>query len=288
MKRFLLGSLVGLLLLSTAGVAHAQQPSSIVVAASGQLQELVLRDGTRAIGRVEKVEGNRVTFRTEAGAVLEVDAAQVVSAEIVHGKIVDNTYWPEDSNPTRLFFSPTGRTLKKGQAYFGVYEMFVPFVQYGVTDRLSIGGGTPLFVGGGEHPVWFTPKLQLIAEPTTQVSIGVMHFLNIDNAALGIAYAAGTKGTTDTAVTVGLGWAYARSGGHSAGAAVLMLGGEHRVSRRIKLITENYIFEDLNLISGGIRFMGDRLSADVGFFTALNVGELGAAPMVNFVWTFGK
>ena len=39
---------------------------------------------------MEKIEQGRVTFRTEAGATLEVDVAQVVSAQVVHGKIVNN------------------------------------------------------------------------------------------------------------------------------------------------------------------------------------------------------
>ena len=290
LRSIVIGLLLGFAVPSVASPAQAQQtPAPIVVGAPGQLQELILRDGTRALGHVEKIEQGRVTFRTEAGATLEVDVAQVVSAQVVHGKIVNNDYWPEDSNPTRLFFGPTGRTLKRGEAYFGMYEVYVPFVQYGVTDRFSIGGGIPLFVGGGSpHPVWFTPKLQLVAQKTTQVSVGVMHFLNIDNASLGIAYASATQGSTDTAVTVGLGWAYARAGDHGGGAGVLMVGGEHRLTRRLKFVTENYFFDEGGLVSGGIRFMGDRLSADLGLFAPLDADFFFAAPMVNFVWKFGK
>lgn len=294
-RNVLIGLLTVLVTLGVVGRASAQNPSAaqtvapaVAVAAPGELQELVLRDGTRAIGRVEKVDNGRVTFRTESGATLEVAIAQVMSAEVVHGQVVSGSYWPEDSNPTRLFFAPTGRTLKRGDAYFGLYEIYMPFVQYGVTDRFSIGGGTLLFVGGGAHPVWFTPKLQLVSAPTTQASIGVMHFLNIDNASLGVAYAAVTKGTTDSAATVGLGWAYARSDGHNGGSAVLMVGGEHRLSRRVKFVTENYFFDGHGLLSGGVRMMGERLSADVGLFTPLDADTFIALPMVNFVWKFAK
>ncbi len=278
---------IGLARAQTAPAGQAAVPS-IAVAAPGQLQELVLRDGTRAVGRVERIDNGRVVFRTESGAVLEVDVAQVVSASVVRGRMVDGSYWPEDSNPTRLFFAPTGRNLKRGDAYFGLYEIWMPFVQYGVTDRFSIGGGTPLFVGGGEHPVWFTPKLQLVSAPTTQASIGVMHFLNIDDASFGVAYAAVTKGTPDSAATVGLGWAYARTDGHNGGSAVLMVGGEHRLSRRMKFVTENYFFDGHGLLSGGIRILGERLSADVGLFTPLDADTPGALPMVNVVWKFTR
>ena len=290
LRSLLFGSLIGLVSLGIGRDAHAQQATTpaIVVAAAGQLQELVLRDGTRAIGRVEKVADGKVTFRTEAGATLEVDIAQVVSAEIATGRIVGGTYWPEDTNPTRLFFAPTGRTLKRGEAYFGIYEIYVPFVQYGITDRLSIGGGTPLFIGGGPHPIWFTPKFQVISKPQTQVSIGVMHFLNVDDVSFGIAYAAVTQGSTDSAVTVGLGRAYYRSDNDNGGSAVLMLGGEHRLSRRTKFVTENYYFSGHGMISGGIRFMGERLSADLGLVAPLDAEDFIAFPMVNFVWKFAK
>ena len=281
------GLLVGFIWLNAPQTAHAQQaPPTIAVGAPGQLQELVLRDGTRAFGRVEKIDNNRVTFRTEAGAVLEVDLAQVISAGIAAGRIVGSDYWPNDSNPTRLFFAPTGRTLKRGEAYFGLYEIYIPFVQYGVTDRFSIGGGTPLITGGGYHPLWFTPKLLIVSRPTTQASIGVMHFLNIEHASVGIAYASITQGTTDSAATLGLGWAYDR-GNDSTGTAVVMVGGEHRLSRRTKFVTENYIIDGHSLISAGFRVMGEKLSADLGLVSTPEALPV-AFPMVNFVWKFTK
>lgn len=67
-----------------------------------------------------------------------------------------------------------------------------------------------------------------------------------------------------------------------------MVGGEHRLTRRLKFVTENYFFEEGGLVSGGIRFMGDRLSADLGLFAPLDADFFFAAPMVNFVWKFGK
>lgn len=193
-----------------------------------------------------------------------------------------------DPNPTRLFFGPTGRSIKKGEGYIGVYELFLPFVQYGITDRLSIGGGTPLlFSEGGERPFWITPKFQLHETPNVSTSIGALHFLNIDDIDLGIAYLASTIGSTDNAVTVGVGWAYVNTNVDNEGAVVAMVGGEKRVSRRIKLITENYVFNGGGILSGGVRFVGDSLSADLGLFSPLNsVDGLLALPIANFVWKF--
>lgn len=269
----------------------AQIPASpapvIQVAAPGEVQMLKLKDGTKAIGRVESVGDVRFAFRTTVGALIEVDIASVASLKPVTGQVVGGEFWPADPNPTRLFFAPTGRSLKKGDAYFGVYEVMLPFVQYGVTDRLSIGGGTPLMFGGGEQPFWFTPKFQVAKAGSTEVALGVLHFVNLGDASIGIAYAVATQGSNDNAVTIGFGYAYSSADRRRDGAPVVMIGGEKRISRRLKFVTENYWFSGVGLVSGGVRFLGDRLSADVGLVSPLTAGVFVAAPMINFVWKMG-
>lgn len=267
------------------GQSRGASPPEVVVAPIDITQELRLRDGTGAIGRVEAVDGTRVTFRTLAGATLTVERHDIVSVTTVEGRASGTEFWKDDPNPTRLFFGPTGRPLKRGDVYLGVYEIFIPFVQVGITDRFSIGGGTPLvFGGGGDRPFWLTPKFTVIARPKTQVAVGAMHMMNIDGDSLGVAYGAITQGTRDTALTVGVGYAYAEF--EDSGAPVVMLGAEHRVHRHVKLVTENYIFEEGGIASAGVRFMTGRLSADLGLATPLGVDEFFVFPMVNFVWTF--
>ena len=263
----------------------ASSTPAIDVAAPGVTQQLELNDGTRAIGRVESVQDGRITFRTSAGVVMDVEIALVRAVHPITGTVVNGEFWPADANPTRLFFAPTGRSLKKGEAYFGVYEIMLPFVHYGVTDRLSIGGGTPLFFGGGSgQPFWFTPKFKVASGKSADLSVGVLHFVNMGDASVGIAYAVATQGTTDAAFTVGGGYAYASEDQRRAGAPVVMVGAEKRISRRLKFVTENYWFSGVGLASGGVRFMGERLSADLGLVSPLGVDEAFVFPMVNFVW----
>ncbi len=265
---------------------RAQTPAAtIAVAPPDVTQEIRLRDGTSAIGRVEAVDGTRVTFRTLAGATLTIETADIVSLATIEGRASGTQFWKDDPNPTRLFFGPTGRPLKRGDVYLGVYEIFIPFVQVGITDRFSIGGGTPLIFGGGsERPFWFTPKYTVIARPTTQVAVGAMHIMNIDGDSLGVAYGAMTTGTRDTALTVGVGYAYEQF--EDSGAPVVMIGGEHRVHRHVKLVTENYVFREGGIASAGVRFMSGRLSADLGLATPIGVDDFFVFPVVNFVWTF--
>jgi hypothetical protein len=260
----------------------------IEIAAPGEYQLLKLKDGTSATGRIESIDGLRFTFRTSTGALIEVEIANVASLKTVPGTMVAGEFWPADSNATRLFFAPTGRSLKKGESYFGVYEVLLPFVQYGVTDRLSIGGGTPIvFMGGSDQPFWVTPKFQVAKGRATDVSVGVLHFFNMGDASAGIAYASLTQGSADAAFTVGGGYAYASEDDDRRGQPVVMLGGEKRLSKRVKFVTENYWFSDIGLISGGFRFLGERMSVDIGLVSPITSHEsVIFFPMINFVRKF--
>ena len=289
----MVGLLIAFVVIGLSGdLQPAQEPAlpapAIAVAAPGVTQELELKDGTRAIGRVESVQDGRVSFRTSAGVVMDVEIALIRALQPITGTVVNGELYPADPNPTRLFFAPTGRSLKKGEAYFGVYEIMLPFVQVGVTDRLSIGGGTPLFFGSGSgQPFWFTPKFQVAKSSSIEASIGVLHFANLGDASVGIAYAVVTAGTSDNASTIGGGYAYASEDEDRAGSAVVMIGGERRVSKRLKLVSENYWFGGaggVGLLSGGVRFMGERLSADLGLVSPLTGEGFFVFPMINFVW----
>lgn len=268
----------------------AKLPAGLVVPPPEVTQELQLLDGTVFQGRIERIEGTRVFFRTVADVLVDADVSQVKSVKQVTGRTVGGTFLANDPNPTRLFFGPTGRSLPRGTGYVGVYEAVLPFVQVGVTDHISLGGGTPLFFGGDSaHPLWFTPKVQVLSLKSTQAAVGVMHFFNIDDGNFGVAYGAVTQGTADTAVTVAAGYAYETSSADDIeNPGVLMIGLEHRVSRRTKLISENYFFSGAGLASFGVRFLGEHLSADLALVVPLGADEAIAFPMVNFVWTFGS
>jgi hypothetical protein len=105
----------------------------------------------------------------------------------------------------------------------------------------------------------------------------------------GIVYGVGTYGSSDQALTVGLGWGFA--GGEIANKPILLLGGEIRLSNSIKLISENWIppGTDLVVYSFGIRFFGESLAADLGFIRPSKMETSGFPfiPWVGFAYNFG-
>jgi len=196
--------------------------------------------------------------------------------------------WRDDPTGTRLFFAPTGRNLAAGEAYFGVYELFFPFATYGVTDRITVAGGTPIIPGAFGQVGYFAPKVAIVQSERVNLAAGVFAVI-VEGDAGGIAYGVGTWGGRDNAVTTGLGFAIGE--GVDFDYPIVMLGGETRTGRQLKLITENYFVpgEGGVLVSGGMRFFGERLSADVGIGALLGSSETeGPYPLVNFVYTFGR
>jgi hypothetical protein len=284
------------LTVAPAQVAGAQAP--VRPAARGDtIMEVRLRDGSVLYGRVAEETPERVVIVTSAGVRLELERRQIESMRVTSGRAVDGAFWVEDPNSTRLFFTSTARPLRKGSGYISSFMLFLPLVAYGVTDRFTIAGGTPILPEAFGRVWYVAPKYTLVHREKSAFAVGALGFVLpedvVDEGSIGIVYAAGTWGDRDRAITAGAGWGYRWASGTSevSNDPVVMLGGETRVSRRVKLITENWLFtggETEGVISGGVRFIGDRLSADLGIGGFTGIGDGCCFPLVNFVYNFGK
>jgi hypothetical protein len=282
---------LGAALAHTPAPVFAQIPAEFV--ASDTVYEVQLADGSTIIGRIAAVAGDRITFETQAGVRVQVDRAQIRSLRPTRGTMVGGQFMREDPNKTRLFFAPTGRTLAAGEGYFGVFELVFAFLSFGATDWLTLSGGLPLIFSTADLPPFYiAPKLRVLSTPGVQVSAGVFALFATGSGGGfgGIGYGVGTFGSNDRAFTVGAGLPFGEDDIGSQ--PLIMLGGESRIGRSTKLLSENYFVpgEAGAIVSGGVRFFGERLSADVGL--AAPLGFQGqdfffVFPVVNFTYNFG-
>jgi hypothetical protein len=283
MRSVFVGIVAAVGILTIEGTVCAQEPPR----PAPTMYELVLRDGSRVYGTLEKDTPEEVIVRTPSGVVVAAQRAQIVALERVSGRVVAGEFQRIDPNTTRLFFAPTARALKKGESYLGVYEIFVPSLQFGITDRISFGGGTPLIFFGDDEwqrPFWVTPKVQLLDTGRVQIAAGAFHAFDMDGEGGGIAYGVATAGSPTASITAGAGVAYAVDGGRTL---LVMLGGDRQVARNIKLITENYMWKGGDgILSAGFRFFGEQLSADLGLAVPIGADSFFAFPVVNFVYSF--
>ena len=305
MLRRLARLLLGTVLLSLAPtVALIAQDSSQTVPRDSlrmlpadTIVEVRLLDGSILYGRVLMQDSTQVVIRTISGTEVRVTRDRIASFRSARGRMVGTEYWSADPNGTRLFFTSTGRALGKGEGYISTYLFVFPFVAYGVTDRFTIAGGTPIIPGSIGKAYYLAPKFTIREKERSSYAIGALSFgltEDVSDGTYGLLYGVGTWGNRDNAFTAGAGWGYRWGGGNSsvANAPVMVLGGETRVSRRVKLVTENWIYTGSGanggIFSGGFRFIGDRLSADFGMIGGAGDGDLACClPIVNFVWNFG-
>jgi len=285
--------LVGCVLPAAPRPASAQ--AAPPAAAADSVVELRLKDGTVFVGTIVEESDTRVVLVTSSGARVEIPRAQIARIRGVSVR-PSGEHWPDDPNHTRLFFTSTARPLEKGEGYISSFMLFFPFVAYGVTDRLTLAGGTPILPGAIGKVFYVAPKYTLVNRDRASFAVGALGIFateSVDAGSVGILYGAGTLGSRDNAVTLGAGWGYWAFDGESglSNDPVIMIGAERRVSRRVKLVTENWVgfggSSAAGLVSGGFRFIGDRLSADLGFGGALGESNTCCIPLVNFVYSFG-
>jgi hypothetical protein len=257
------------------------------IPSDGKLERVVLTNGTVYFGQVVG-EGEPLRLELADGEIVEIPRERVASVQRMKGTLEFGEFWPADPNSSRLFFSATGRNLPAGSGSFNAYYGLLPFAAVGVTDRFTIAGGTPLFFGGGGgRLVYLAPKLQVIRTDRVQVGAGVLalHFTGDSESGSYLAYSVATVGSTPhSGVTMGVG--LGRTEGRWSSNPALMLGADHRTSKRTKLITENYLFtggsSSFGLLSGGVRIMGERLSADLALVAPVDGSVEVLFPMVNF------
>jgi hypothetical protein len=202
-----------------------------------------------------------------------------------------------DANATRLFFAPTGRTLDKHRGYIADYEVFFPMIAYGLTDRISVAAGMSIIptLGITDQVVYFSPKVGIVRSQKFNAAVGllIIHPANLncgneDGCNVGIAYGAGTWGSPDASVTAGLGFGFVN--GEFSSDPFIVLGADKRVSRKIALVTENWIVPAIDnqaLISAGVRFLGESLTVDFALATPIgNDSDVTLIPYIDFAFHF--
>jgi len=266
----------------------------LVVPAADQIQIVKTKDGSKFLGRITEVRKNDIQFKTKLMS-LAIPIRSIKEITVVPRKqIKSGEYWFENPNATRLLFAPTARMLKKGEGYFSDYYLFFPGVAYGVSDNVTIGGGVSVFpfVGLENQLFYFTPKIGLPAVGKVKLAAGALLFKIPDfddggSPLVGILYGVGTVGSTDQSLTFGLGYGFVDN--DLAEKPMVMIGGEKRLSRKIALVSENWVIPgaDQPLVSYGVRFFGEKLSVDLAFLSTIGDDMFfSGIPYIDFVMNF--
>ncbi|UCD06447.1 MAG: hypothetical protein JSV98_04245 [candidate division WOR-3 bacterium] len=254
------------------------------------VQILKTSDGSTFIGRITEIKEYVVVFESDIG---EIDIAILKIKEITEVPVTymkEGAYWFPNPNDTRLFFAPTARNLKAGSGYFADYMLFFPMVAYGVTDNITIAGGMSLIPGLAipDQLFYFTPKVGFEMQKVSLATGILMAGLpGEDEPLIGILYGVTTLGNADNNATAGVGYGFVDW--DFADKPFLILGGQYRMTRRVSLVSENWILPGVDepILSGGFRFFGEALSVDLALVIPVGVGgEWPVIPYIDFVVKF--
>ncbi len=302
MARPLLAACAALFTLALlAPAASAQAPD---------VRRIVLVDGTILVGVVVDESADPVVIRAENGIEQRIPQSQIV--EIT--ELLDGRFTRYDPARTRLFFSPTARSLGAGTKRFSAYYLF-PSLALGVSDHvdLSVGSTIPFVSSEGVFlGLNGNVKATLVEQDGFGAAVGGSLVVPISTedttpGAVGTVYALSTIGGDTGAVTLGAYGFYLLSFDENVDSdfgdgVALLLGLERQISDRFKLISENYLvlafFEesqgfdpntgaDITSRStealfgtlSGVRFFGDRLAADIAVALGAYEGEFSTVPI---------
>ncbi len=316
MKHF--NSLVLVVLVSLPFRAAAQDsalamppPTRATEAPGAEVVTIRLKDGSSLRARIVAQDEHGLKIVTVGGMAMEVARESLDRIERAGG----DAPRVSDSNDTRLLFSTTGRPLGKGEGYFSDHYVVFPGVSYGITDHFSVSAGFSVIPGTGlsEQLFYVAPRIATQFSDRLSVSGGVLFARGGDgeDESLGLGFVMATLGRPEKSLTVGVGAARTVSeeyyttyaGGEWRGdfrnkasyTPVVMVGGTARLSRRIALVSENWLIlnDDFKISEQpfglGVRFLGDRLTADVGVILIGEVIQDGfPVPWLSVTYHFGK
>lgn len=278
-----------LTLLALACAARAQQPA-LPPADTAQVVELQLSDSTTVRGRVVAEDVTSLTLVTAAGVRVSVPRASLVRWRLVapaQEGAPAAAQWRGDPNESRLFLAHTARALPRGKLAVLDYLVFLPVVSYGVTDRLSLTGGMSLLPFLPDQLFYVAPKYTFVQSQPASLAAGVLYMRVVGFLAApgyaGVAYGVTTFGGPRSSATVLVGVPFATGGWESR--PLVVLGGESRVSARVKLLAEAWRIPGTDAVPavGGVRLIGTHVSWDLGLFFLLGSRETsGFLPWVDF------
>ncbi len=266
-----------------------------------------LKDGTQLRGTLLSESLVGVTIKTDNLGEIMVTRDKIERVDkLGDGFYRNGNYWFANPNSTRYFFAPSALPLKKGEGYYQNAYLLINSASVGVTDQFTMGGGfvlNPLFRGWGAG--FLTPKYSFPSQSNVTLGVGAIlvgaYFRNSGifggnketNTFLGgIGYGTVTFGDKERNGTIGLGWGFGN--GSVSSTPTINISYMTRVGRRVGLVTENWIIippqgDPGAILSGGIRFFGEKMSVDVALLSPVSrsLDIFIAYPYVDFVVKFG-
>lgn len=263
-------SLSFIFLFSFSVFSQISQFKATFIKAQQENKEVVvtLSDGNTYSGYVDSISETSAGVKTKNGIFnFQFD-------RISNVKIIDpndkSSRWKDNPAKNKLFISQTGKMLDKGSGYYQNTYIFFSNFSYGVSNSFSIDAGFSMFPMAGIKNQLYTvgAKVGISLNSTLFVS-GNVKYYTFSNEGVTSLFGSITYSKSRLDLTAGTGIGFAQNNSSNA---LLIIGGQYRVSERFAFLSENIILptgdpNSVALISFGGRFISTKSAFDLGFFS---------------------
>lgn len=276
----------------------AQDKSNTATISAAERYVIVsMRNGNEHRGRVAEQTLENITLETLSLGFIEIPMKDVVRIKESTEKRVMFDFGRHQAVSTRYFFGTNGLSVKKNAGYYQNTWLWFNQVNYGITDNLSVGGGTVpiflLFPGAAlVTPIWGTVKYAFPLENEKfHASIGVLagRAGSLGRSGFGLAFTQMTFGDERNNINVGMGYGFLSS--DLAQRPTFTLSGTFQTRRRGAIIGETYLINTESgsqlVVSGGMRIYMKKISLDAAMVTIPGEFSVGI-PWLGISVPFGK
>jgi hypothetical protein len=173
---------------------------------------------------------------------------------------------PEDKSDNRMILAPTGRTIKQGQVQIAsmvvIPYLAMPTIHAGITDYINVGFGISVPTG----LFYFAPKVRFLKTGSLSMSAGMLWCPKQESSSFesfSIAYIAASIGNEKASLNIGVGYNFTEDLFEKK--PIVQVGGDVRLGKGLKLISENWIIvgETIPILSAGFRAFYDFINFDL-------------------------
>ncbi|HHS95280.1 MAG TPA: hypothetical protein ENJ45_01730, partial [Phaeodactylibacter sp.] len=179
--------------------------SQVVADSTKSSQRVLIKmlDGDEFIGHIISQDDKTIVLNTSNGK-MKLIASKIKSVEVYE---YEGRFKFPNPHDTRYYFGPSGIPLGKREGYYQNLMLFGNFVNYGITDFLSIGGGFEFLSTVNGNPIlFFTPKVGFNVAKKFHLGGGLM-VLGVTDGGIGtLGYGVATYGSSETNLSLGIGY----------------------------------------------------------------------------------
>jgi hypothetical protein len=274
----------------------------VVAGEISKMYQITLKDGSMLSGKLVSQSEKEIVIQSETLGEMRVQKENIKSMSLVSS--INNKasgVWFENPNASRYLLGSSAIPMEKNTGYYQNTWIFINSFGYAFTKNLSLSAGFEIFsiMAGGEGPYAFylNPKASFKVAKNIYLGGTVLYANTIrtvdEFGGLATLNGSFTYGNKNNNITATVGWG--SSDGEFSSKPLITISGMTRVSKRIGLVSENWLLPNLSdnggyygVYSYGVRFLGEKISIDLAFINNKDIASeiIIGIPWLDFVINF--